>query len=149
MFSMFQIARLFILIQLFELLPTRALILTCIRQGLKTYHRDRSFQEGLLSTDLIAVLRSPSVHGSVTRAECDQLAISLVGDPICAVPIQGCFSCPVAAGPEQYSTVQFLAQVSPLSVDTLQLARKIHGQLVAVCTYHMEPLIDHLRCRSR
>ncbi len=75
-------------------------------------------------------------QSTVTRRQCDELAVSLVGEPVNPVPIQGAFSYTVIAGVKQSKIVQFRAQISVLDMETLNLARTIHGQLVADCTYH-------------
>jgi hypothetical protein len=72
----------------------------------------------------------------VTRQECDEFAVSLVGEPVIPVPIQGAFSYTVTAGAEQIKIVQFRAQSSVLDKEALDLARKICGQFVAQCTYY-------------
>ena len=73
---------------------------------------------------------------SVTRRQCDELAVSLVGEPVNPTAIQGAFSYTVIAGVEQSKIVQFRSQDSVLDMETLKLARAIHGQVVAACTYH-------------
>jgi hypothetical protein len=73
---------------------------------------------------------------TVSRQECDELALSLVGGPVNPVPIQGAFSYTVIAGSNQSKIVQFRAQSSVLDMEVLNLARAIHGQFVATCTYH-------------
>jgi hypothetical protein len=75
-------------------------------------------------------------QSTATRRQCDKLAISLVGEPINPAPIQGAFSYTVIAGPKQSKIVQFRAQSSVLDMEILNLARAIHGQLVAACTFH-------------
>ena len=75
-------------------------------------------------------------QSNVTQRQCDELAVSLVGAPVNPAPIQGAFSYTVIAGVKQSKIVQFRAQNSVLDMETLNLARAIHGQLVAACTYH-------------
>lgn len=75
-------------------------------------------------------------HAPVTQQECDELAVSLVGGPINPVPIQGSFSYTVVAGSQQSSIVQFRDADSDLDVQILDLARQIHGELVAAYTFH-------------
>jgi hypothetical protein len=72
----------------------------------------------------------------VTRQQCDNLAISLVGGPVSPTPIQGAFSYTVIAGVQQAKIVQFRAQSSVLDMKTLSLARAIHGEIVVACAYH-------------
>ena len=45
----------------------------------------------------------------VTRRQCDELAVSLVGEPVSPAPIQGAFSYTVIAGAKQSRIVQFRA----------------------------------------
>jgi hypothetical protein len=73
---------------------------------------------------------------TVTRRQCDELAVSLVGEPIHPAPIQGAFSYTVIAGARQSKIVQFRVQSSVLDMETLSLAQAVHGQFVAGCTYH-------------
>lgn len=75
-------------------------------------------------------------QSTVTRRQCDELAVSLIGEPVNPAPIQGAFSYTVIAGAKQSKIVQFRAQSSILDMETLNLARAIHGQFVATCTYH-------------
>ncbi|KAG9227987.1 hypothetical protein BJ875DRAFT_390338 [Amylocarpus encephaloides] len=75
-------------------------------------------------------------QSTVTRQQCDDLAVSLVGKPINPAPIPSAFSYTVIAGSKQSKIVQFLAQSSALDIETLNLARAIHGQLVPACTHH-------------
>lgn len=75
-------------------------------------------------------------HAPVTQQQCDQLAVSLVGGPVTPVPIQGSFSYTVTAGPHQSKIVQFRDADSDLDIRILDLARQIHGQLVAAYTFH-------------
>ena len=72
----------------------------------------------------------------VTRSECDELAISLVGEPVFPVPIQGCFSYTVIAGAEQSTIIQFRAEEADLDTEILDLAQQIHGKLVPAYTYY-------------
>ncbi len=48
-----------------------------------------------------------AAHAPVTRQQCDELAVSLVGGPINPVPIQGSFSYTVTAGAQQSKIIQF------------------------------------------
>jgi hypothetical protein len=75
---------------------------------------------------------------AVTRQQCDDLAVSLVGGPVNPTPIQGAFSYTVIAGVQQTKIVQFRAQSSVLDMKSLSLARAIHGEIVATCVYHGE-----------
>ncbi|RDL31052.1 uncharacterized protein BP5553_09841 [Venustampulla echinocandica] len=75
-------------------------------------------------------------QSTVTRRQCDDLAASLVGEPVNTAPIQGAFIYTVIAGLEQSKIVQFRAQRSVLDMETLNLARAIYGRFVAACTYH-------------
>lgn len=51
-------------------------------------------------------------------------------------PSQGGFSYTVVAGAQLERIVQFCAQSAALDMDKLELARHVHGPLVAQCTYH-------------
>lgn len=75
-------------------------------------------------------------QASISREKCDALAVSLVGEPLVPVPIQGAFSYTVVAGPQQAKIVQFRSQSSILDMNVLRLAHKIHGRFTAQCTYH-------------
>jgi hypothetical protein len=72
----------------------------------------------------------------VTRQQCDDLAISLVGAPLKPSPIQGAFSYTIIAGASQSKVIQFRTQISDLDMDTLNLARAIHGEVVPAFTHH-------------
>lgn len=72
---------------------------------------------------------------TVTRQQCDELAVSLVGEPVNPAPIQGAFSYTVIAGTHQSKVVQFRAQTPILDMETVNLARAIYGQFVPACTY--------------
>ncbi|KAJ5898118.1 hypothetical protein N7504_008406 [Penicillium tannophilum] len=76
-------------------------------------------------------------HISIKRQECDEFAASLYGDPVNAIPIQGCFSYTVVAGHKQSKIVQFRAADSNFDTNILELAHRVHGQhLVPACTFH-------------
>ncbi|KND87491.1 hypothetical protein TOPH_07899 [Tolypocladium ophioglossoides CBS 100239] len=75
-------------------------------------------------------------HAPVTRQECDEIAASLVGRPVNPVLIQGSFSYTVIAGAQQSKIVQFRDANSDLDTQILDLAQRIHGQLVAAYTFH-------------
>lgn len=75
-------------------------------------------------------------QSTVTRRQCVELAVSLVGEPANPAPIQGAFSYTVLAGVKQSKIVQFRAQSPALDMETLILARAILGLFVAACTYH-------------
>ncbi|KAH8725952.1 hypothetical protein GQ44DRAFT_795184 [Phaeosphaeriaceae sp. PMI808] len=74
-------------------------------------------------------------QSTVTRRQCDELAVSLVSEPANPAPIQGAFNYTLIAGTKQSRIVQFRAQSSVLDMETLNLARAIHGRSVAACTY--------------
>jgi hypothetical protein len=48
-------------------------------------------------------------QSTVKRRQCDELAVSLVGEPVNPAPIQGAFSYTVIAGAKQARIVQFRA----------------------------------------
>lgn len=75
-------------------------------------------------------------HPTVTQQQCDKLAVSLVGGPVSPVPIQGSFSYTVTAGAQQSKIVQFRDVDSDLDTNFLDLARQVHGQVVASYTFH-------------
>ena len=75
-------------------------------------------------------------QSAVTRQQCNQLAIDLVGEPVNPAPIQGAFSYTVIAGAKQSKVVQFRTQSSILDMESLKLAQTIYGQFVAGCTYY-------------
>ncbi|KAM3068335.1 hypothetical protein ACMFMF_009151 [Clarireedia jacksonii] len=70
---------------------------------------------------------------TVTRAECDELATSLVGGPVTPVAIQGGVSYTVTGGPKEDKIIQFRPQSSKLDMENMELARSIHGEFVADC----------------
>lgn len=75
-------------------------------------------------------------HQPITQQECNGIAESLVGSPVNPVSIQGQFSYTVVAGPHQNKIVQFRDASSTLNTELWDLARKIHGSLVPVWTFH-------------
>lgn len=75
-------------------------------------------------------------HPTVTQQQCDELAITLVGGPIRPVRIQGSFSYTVTGGAQESKIVQFRDASSDLDTKFLDLARQVHGQIVASYTYH-------------
>lgn len=76
-------------------------------------------------------------HRLVTREQCDERALALVGGPIAPVPIQGSFSYTVAAGEGPSSKiVQFRGPESPLDLEVVDKAKRIHGDVVAGYTFH-------------
>ena len=75
-------------------------------------------------------------QSTVTRRQCDELAVSLIGKPVNPAPIQGALSYTIIAGVKQSKIVQFRAQSSVFDMETLNLARAIHGKFVAACIYH-------------
>jgi len=73
---------------------------------------------------------------SATREACDEKAASLVGGSISPAPIQGDCSYTVYGGTHSEFVVQFRLQSLSLSLKTAALARKIHGKLAPITTYH-------------
>ncbi|KAM5457696.1 hypothetical protein McanCB56680_006060 [Microsporum canis] len=69
-------------------------------------------------------------HAPTTRQQCDSLAISLLGEPIECVPIQGQFIYILLAGPEP-TIIQFRSIKSQLDLNITSLAKSIHGTLAA------------------
>jgi hypothetical protein len=75
-------------------------------------------------------------HRTVTQQQCDEFAVSLIGGPVNPVRIQGSFSYTVIAGARQSKIVQFRDANSDLDIKVLDLARQVHGQVVADYTFH-------------
>ena len=75
-------------------------------------------------------------HPTVTRQQCDQLALSLASGPVTPVPIQGSFSYTVMAGTDQSKIIQFRDGESDLDTRILDVARQIHRQIIANYTFH-------------
>jgi hypothetical protein len=75
-------------------------------------------------------------QSSVTRRQCDDMALSISGSPINRAPIQGAFSYTVTAGALQSKIVQFRTQTSLLDMDTLTVARDVHPDFVPATTFH-------------
>lgn len=73
---------------------------------------------------------------SATREACDNRAASLVGGSILAAAIQGDCSYTVYGGDDSQFVVQFRLQSQSLRLQTVALARKIHGNLAPTTTYH-------------
>ncbi|KIW39706.1 uncharacterized protein PV06_08295 [Exophiala oligosperma] len=73
---------------------------------------------------------------TVTRKQCDDLAVALVGGIVIPTSIQGAFSYTVMAGPNLTRIVQFRVHDSVLNMMAVSLAQMIHPQLVPACTYH-------------
>lgn len=67
---------------------------------------------------------------AVTREECDRIATELAREAVYPVPLQGAFSYTVAAGK---LLVQFRDPESLLDTGTIDLARKIYGNVVPAC----------------
>lgn len=72
---------------------------------------------------------------STTQQQCDERATSLIGSAIRPVNIQGAFSYTVA-GVFSAKIVQFRVPNSQLNTSLLSLAKSIHGNTVADCSYH-------------
>ena len=73
---------------------------------------------------------------STTREACDERAASLVGGPILPATVQGDCSYTVYGGDDSQFVVQFRLQSQSLRLQTVALARKIHGNLAPTTTYH-------------
>ena len=73
---------------------------------------------------------------SATREACDERAASLVGGPISPAAIQGDCSYTVYGGHAFQFVVQFRLQSQSLRLQTVALAREIHGNLTPATTYH-------------
>ncbi|KAF4547157.1 Hypothetical protein D9617_56g096200 [Elsinoe fawcettii] len=71
---------------------------------------------------------------AVTRTECDDKARQLVGGRVIPVPIQGVCSYTVYAGWRNDKVVQFRLRSLALPLETVHLARQIHGSLVPQTT---------------
>jgi hypothetical protein len=83
-----------------------------------------------------AIERFFKAYRTVNRTECDELATSLVGGPVTPVAIQGGVSYTLVGGPKQDKIVQFRPESSKLDMENMELARSIHGDLVADCKLH-------------
>lgn len=70
----------------------------------------------------------------VTRQQCDELALSLIGPPIRPCPIQGAFSYTLFAGLDGTKIVQFRSE--HLDMEILALAHSIFGRFVTKCVHH-------------
>ncbi|KID82012.1 Protein kinase-like domain protein [Metarhizium guizhouense ARSEF 977] len=71
---------------------------------------------------------------SATRAQCDEFASKHFGGSIEPVPLQGVTSYTVTAGRDKI--VQFREPISLLNMEMLALAKKVHPDVVASCTFH-------------
>lgn len=97
----------------------------------KTFHFSKMPPVYSLQNTINAFFES---FAPVTRAQCDEFAVSLFGEPINPVPIQGMFSYTVMAGPTQSTIIQFRDPKSDLNTTILDLACDVHEDLVATCT---------------
>ncbi|KAF2804705.1 uncharacterized protein BDZ99DRAFT_425575 [Mytilinidion resinicola] len=75
-------------------------------------------------------------QSSVSRQQCDDMALSISGSPISPAPIQGAFSYTVIAGALQSKIVQFRTQSSLLDMETLIAARDVHPDFVPATAFH-------------
>lgn len=73
---------------------------------------------------------------TATRQQCDDFALSRAGEHVDPVQIQGTFSYTLTAGTGKSKLFQFRVQDSSLDMDTMSLAKAIHPQFVAGCSYH-------------
>ncbi|KAF5240549.1 hypothetical protein FANTH_9520 [Fusarium anthophilum] len=73
---------------------------------------------------------------TVTRAECDIKAASLVGGPVIPVPIQGVWSYTVTGGLGHKDIVQFRAEKSTLDMTNVKIAELVHPKDVPRCKYY-------------
>lgn len=71
---------------------------------------------------------------SATREKCDEFARREFGGGVHPVPLQGMASYTVTAGPNK--VVQFREQSNSLDEGTMALARAVHPEVVASCTFH-------------
>lgn len=71
---------------------------------------------------------------SATREKCDEFARREFGGGVHPVPLQGMASYTVTAGPNK--VVQFREQSNTLDEGTVALARAVHPEVVASCTFH-------------
>jgi len=69
---------------------------------------------------------------STSRKACDEKAISIVGGRVEPVAVQGNCSYSIYAGRNLEFVFQFRLASLPLNLETLQLARKIHGSVTPV-----------------
>lgn len=94
--------------------------------------KGNSFPVYTVDTSVSALFTS---HTTTTQVECDKRATSLLSAPVTPVPIQGVFSYTVVGGSPP-SLVQFRCSDSDIDMNILQLARSIHGGLVASTISH-------------
>ena len=110
-----------------------------------TMHSNYSFD-----TTINGFIESQSI---VARRQCNELAVSLVGEPVNPAPIQGAFSCTVIAGVKQSKIVQSRAQSQSWIWGPGTLARAIHGQFVAARTLYLSrkyrPIVTTFCIRAR
>ena len=74
-------------------------------------------------------------YTNATQQECNERAATLIGAQVMPAAIQGAFSYTVVGG-SPARIVQFRIPDSDLDVDILQLARSIHGSVIASSTHH-------------
>ncbi|KAI0798989.1 hypothetical protein GGR55DRAFT_702351 [Xylaria sp. FL0064] len=77
-----------------------------------------------------------SENTTVTRSECDDFALSIVGGRVNPVQIQGAFSYTFTAGTNESKLFQFRTCDSKLDMSIINLARSVHPGFVARCKYH-------------
>lgn len=71
---------------------------------------------------------------SATRAECDDLARTMLGGQVEPVSVQGATSYTVVAGRNHDKIIQFRRTDALLDARMLELAKQVHGDIVPVST---------------
>ncbi|KAI3340635.1 hypothetical protein F4824DRAFT_496922 [Ustulina deusta] len=73
---------------------------------------------------------------TVTRQQCEELALSRVGGQANPVETQGAFSYTFATGINQSKIFQFRTHDSEFDMSVINLAQTVHSQFIAGCKYH-------------
>ncbi|GAW20099.1 hypothetical protein ANO14919_095950 [Xylariales sp. No.14919] len=73
---------------------------------------------------------------TVTRQQCEELALSRVGGQANPVETQGAFSYTFATGINQSKIFQFRTHDSELDMSVINLAQTVHSRFIAGCKYH-------------
>ena len=72
---------------------------------------------------------------TVTRQQCDEIAISVAGGVCAPLQMQGVCSYIVTAGPDKSKLFQFREENSTIDMEIISLAKAIHPEFVASCKY--------------
>jgi hypothetical protein len=74
-------------------------------------------------------------YTTVKREQCDEFALLRADGPIHPVEIQGAFSYTLTAGTDQSKIFQFRVHDSSIDLSLMDLAKRVHPQVVANCIY--------------